>query len=330
MGGAIALRYAARYPEDVAGLVLIDVPGILHRSIYSEHLARREIEARVPGLAQLPNDPLDSLLGTAFGKVERKQLMPELVLQFAPARQKFLNGDPARIAGLALALEDFSRDIATVKTPTLILWGDRDAVAPLRTGRVLAAGLARARLEILKGSGHTPMDDVPQAFNARLREFLRAPQVESAGPALRAPLGPVASRRRGRCAGQADAVFEGEYERIEIRDCRGAIVRNARVQSMFIANSEVRIDDSRIGGAGGGLVADHARVVITASRIDGRVAITADAARLDVAGSEIVGDEAAVTARSLAEIVFSVSRVESPFSYGALHGYRVVTPQQSL
>jgi pimeloyl-ACP methyl ester carboxylesterase len=38
MGGAIALRYAARYPQDVTALVLVDVPGILHRMAYSKHL----------------------------------------------------------------------------------------------------------------------------------------------------------------------------------------------------------------------------------------------------------------------------------------------------
>jgi pimeloyl-ACP methyl ester carboxylesterase len=40
MGGTVALAYAASYPSRVSRLVLVDVAGVLHRSVYAEFLAR--------------------------------------------------------------------------------------------------------------------------------------------------------------------------------------------------------------------------------------------------------------------------------------------------
>jgi pimeloyl-ACP methyl ester carboxylesterase len=330
MGGAIALRYAARYPQSVSGLVLIDVPGILHRSVYSQHLARQGLGSKVPGLSMAPNDPLGNLLGNAFSSVERKQLMPELVLQFPQIRQKMLNGEPAKIAGLALALEDFTRDITAVKNPTLVLWGERDTVAPLRTGRLLAAVLPQSQLTVFEGSGHVPMDDVAEQFNKTVLDFLRNPQVNHVNSILRTPLTPVQNNRVAQCRDRDGMTFEGEYEQIKIIGCRNVVLRRARVHKLRLINSDVSIEDSRIGGGTGGLVADDARVIITGSRIEGKVAITVIEAKLDIAGSRIIGEEAAIAARYTSEVVFSVSRVESPYNFGELHGFRVVTAKDSL
>ena len=330
MGGAIALRYAARYPQSVSGLVLIDVPGILHRSVYSRHLARQGIGSMVPGLSYVPNDPLGGLLDNAISGVEKKHLMPELVLQFPQTRQKLLGGDPAKIAGLALALEDFTRDITAIRIPTQILWGARDTVAPLRTGQSLAAILPQSELVVFEDSGHVPMDDVPERFNKAILDFLRAPKISHIHATLREALTPVQSQRSMRCQDREGMTFTGGYEQLEINGCRNVVIRGARVHNLRITNSDVLIEDSRIGGGSGGMRADGAHVVITSSRIEGKVAITAIKARLDIAGSWIVGEQAAVAARETSEVVFSVSRVESPHTYNYLHGLRVVTSTAPL
>lgn len=330
MGGAIAMRYAARYSQSVSGLVLIDVPGILHRSVYSRHLARQGLGSMVPGLSYVPKDPMENLLSSAISSVEKKRLMPELVLQFPLTRQKLLNGEPARIAGLALALEDFTRDIVTIQTPTRLLWGERDTVAPLRTGRLLAAMLPQSQLTVFEGSGHVPMDDVPEQFNKTVLDFLRSPKAGHPNVILRDALTPVQNNRTTECRNRDGMTYQGEYERIEVSGCRNVLIRGARVHSLRIKNASVLIEDSRIGGGTGGLVADNAQVVITASRIEGKVAITAIGAKLDIAGSQIVGEESAVAASETSEVVFSVSRVESPHTYNFLHGLRVVTSTDPL
>lgn len=330
MGGAIALRYAALYPRDVKALVLVDVPAILHRSVYTKHMVAFGLSGLVPGLNLGENEFLGAKLGSMTGKLERLPVPIEMIVQLAPLRQRLLKGEPAKIAGLALALEDFSRDIDRVLTPTLLLWGDRDEIAPLRNGRMLAANLTNARLEVLPGSGHVPMDDAPSLFNKQLRAFLANPVMAERYNVLRddGPL-PV-STRRGRCIGQRGQVFEGDYERIDIEGCEAVVLRAVRAGTVRVVSSKVSIEDSRIGGASGGLMVETSRLLITSSRLEGDPAIAAADSRLDIAGSRLIGRAAAVTTRTTAELACSVCQVESARHHGALHGVRPVTPESPI
>lgn len=329
MGGAIALRYAALYPRDVAALVLVDVPGILHRLAYSQFLIHLGINF-LPSLYRAQNDHLSNLTGSILSLVERARPAPEVILASATLRQSFLNGEPARIAGLALALEDFSADATRVLAPTLVLWGGRDEIAPLRNGRVLSAMLPQAQLEVFETSGHTPMDDDPERFTRRVAAFLRTPVLDRRNDILHRELVWPASRRTASCNQRRDMVFEGDYDRIDIRRCRNVRLRNVRVRDLRITNAAVSIEDSLIGGTNGGLIVDDARVRITGCAIEGRVAITATASHLDIAGSRIAGLEAALVAPRRSEALFSMSRVQSPHFRGSLHELRVVAPGNPL
>ncbi len=330
MGGAIALRYATLYPEDVQALVLADVPGILHHLAYSRYLGHLGIDSFVPKIYRAQNDHLSNLMSTIAGKLEWAKPAPQIILLTPRLRQKLLSADPGRIAGLALVLEDFSADLGRVRAPTLVLWGGRDDLAPLRNGRVLSANLPQAQLEIFASSGHTPMDDVPELFNRRVTDFLRDPKLEQRNDILHRSMNWPDTARIGKCDGQRGMVFEGDYQRLTIGRCRDALVRNARVRELRIAEATVSIEDSLIGGDQGGLHVDDARVKITSSVIEGRVAITAIAAHLDIAGSRIIGKDAALEAPLTSEILFSLTRVQSPRFQGNLHERRVVTPETTL
>lgn len=329
MGGALALRYAARYPRDVAALVVADVPAILHRLAYSQHLSHLGIDF-LPSLYPAQNDHLNNLASTILGAVEKAQPTPEAIVASATLRKSLLSADPAKIAGMALAIEDFSFDIANVQAPTLVLWGGRDRIAPLRNARVLSASLPNAELEIFESSGHTPMDDVPEAFGARVLEFLREPVIvhRKAFPdAVHAPQ----TGRTGRCHKRRGMVFEGDYDRIEIVRCRDVLIRNARVREAHIANAAVNIEDSIIGGVhDGGLIVSDARVWVTSSAIEADTAIRLDEAHLNIAGVRIRGSDRAIAAERKSEVVCSLCRIESPHFRGGLHGLRVVLPGEPL
>ena len=60
---------------------------------------------------------------------------------------------------------------ASWSTPTLLVWGEKDAVLPPSTGEALAQRLG-ARLEILPGAGHAAYLEQPERFHALLLEFL--------------------------------------------------------------------------------------------------------------------------------------------------------------
>ena len=194
----------------------------------------------------------------------------------------------------------------------------------------MSANLPQAQLEVFEASGHTPMEDVPESFNARVSEFLAAPVLDRRNDILQREFAGPVSTRHGSCKGQRNVIFEGEYDRIDISRCRGALVRNARVRELNITDAAASIEDSLIGGEGGGLRVDNSRLYITSSKVEARIAITAVASRLDIAGSRIVGREAALDAPGKSEVLFSVSQVQSPHFRGSLHELRILTPDNPL
>jgi len=57
--------------------------------------------------------------------------------------------------------------------PTLLIWGDKDGLVPVRFGEAYRALIPGSRLVVLKDAGHAPFDEQKDAFVAALREFIR-------------------------------------------------------------------------------------------------------------------------------------------------------------
>ena len=144
---------------------------------------------------------------------------------------------------------------------------------------------------------------------------------------------------------ESNRVFEGDYDSLTIEGCDRARIRNARVRELRVLDSDVTIDDSRIGGGKIGLYARGSSVVVTGGRIEGDVAILASGSRLDLAAVEVNGRKAAVEAgleEGKAEegdeaagprrssVVFSLSRVRSPRTRGELHDFYSITRENPL
>ena len=71
---------------------------------------------------------------------------------------------------------DFLSEPATVKVPTLVLWGERDEVTPIEHSRQIADSIPGAVLKTIPDAGHIANIDQPEAFNRHLAEFLNAQQ----------------------------------------------------------------------------------------------------------------------------------------------------------
>lgn len=327
MGGAIALRYAASFPEDVERLVVVDAAGILHRAAYSQYLSEFGID-RLPVLGAQKKE-LEDIAGRALRFFESLNLAPEAILGSAALRARLLQGSPVKIAALALALEDFSPVPERIKAPTLIIWGKDDRLAPPRTGKLLAGLIPSARLTLLDRAGHVPMRDNPGAFRAALTQFLRGDAEPTVVAAAAKPT-PAIPARAGRCLNQPNKVFEGRYDTLAIERCEGAVIRNAEIGALTVSRSTVTIEASTLGNATTALAAEHSEITMTGGRIAGDVAVTLDQSHLDLAGVTLVGKDAAVRASTEGSVVFSICRIDSPEKRGSVHGYHLVTAATPL
>jgi pimeloyl-ACP methyl ester carboxylesterase len=74
---------------------------------------------------------------------------------------------------------------ATIKAPTLVLWGKHDELLPVGDGELLKRVIPNSRLVVLQKSGHIPQVEQPGEFNKSLHDFLAAKSIDAANSAPR-------------------------------------------------------------------------------------------------------------------------------------------------
>lgn len=174
MGGVVALRAAARWPDAVSALALIAPAGIVSTTRRAEiwmtmvtvvRPARFVARAR-RAIARRPN--LRPLAFGLWGAAEPRRLSPRSVLGFLEGP---LEHTDVGSAGRALVKDDPRQDLDRVRCPTLLVWGARDRLIPLEDGFEYARRL-RAPIRVVPAAGHLVVGEQPEACAEILLEFL--------------------------------------------------------------------------------------------------------------------------------------------------------------
>lgn len=66
-----------------------------------------------------------------------------------------------------------ARRLHRIAAPTLILWGDSDRIVPPIYAQAFQRAIPGAKVEIIRGAGHLPMDEQEDAFVSAVTGFLR-------------------------------------------------------------------------------------------------------------------------------------------------------------
>ncbi|MGQ0798683.1 MAG: alpha/beta fold hydrolase [Pseudomarimonas sp.] len=168
MGGGIAALVAARYPELVSKLVLLDAAGVrFDDNDFSRAVARGEHPFEVSDRATL-----DRQLGLVF---EQPPWVPwpadRAFIQRRIADQPFEREVLDRIARRDEALQPGIEAIS-IAAPTLLLWCRDDRIIDLSAARRYAGRIADTRTVLLEGCNHMPMMERPVETAAAIRGFV--------------------------------------------------------------------------------------------------------------------------------------------------------------
>jgi pimeloyl-ACP methyl ester carboxylesterase len=318
MGGAIALAYAAAYPDRVSRLVLVDTAGILHRSVYVEFLARTAVQ-RALGVDSPWYGPLTRAIER---RAENWPLHDEIALERAGVRQRILGGDPTAISAFAMTGTDFGRALRAIRAPTLVIWGAEDRIAPLRTGQALASAIPGARLVVLEGAGHAPQVGTPERFNAVLLDELD--ELPLAAPPYALAAEPVRGNRVEKCQGRRGEEFSGDYATLVLENCREARISNARIGRLHALHSSASIVNSYIRD---GVVAKQSRLQLTGGRVGAPLAL--DATSVDAAATRF--ESGAIAANSgEVPVTLRLSIAQATRSAALLHDIFRIAPGETL
>jgi hypothetical protein len=277
-----------------------------------------------------------------------------MVLNDPALRQKLMGGNPSTIAAYAMMMTDYSKTLSSMKVPTLIIWGKKDNVVPIRTARVLATNLPEAGMIVLKNAGHVPMLDEPLIMTNWLRRFVS--ENDSDFKALlknkRYRIDKSianASKRIAGCKNGSGRIFRGDYRVITIENCQNVVIDSARIGTLTIRNSQVVLNNCLVKSTGKAILVSGSDLQINGCTIAGSPAIEFRDSQLDIAGSKLKSDHAAlknadeaiVTQQpqtgplallnsSGATIIFSVTYLNSKYYEKILHGPVNFKPEQAM
>ncbi len=324
MGGAIALRYASLYPETLKKLVLVDVAGILHRSAFATASLKNatSFSDRFALFGSSPQQ-VELLLGDLIIASEGFPQPINAILGSSFFRGLLLRSNPSVIAALALLQEDFGTAIDTVGTPTAIIWGEDDNVAPLRVGKLLSARMSHARLDTLSDVGHVPMRDATNLFNRLLLKRLtnRLPKKAKAKDSQ--------SIKDFVCRSKKGIHIFGAYRNISISQCTGVVMEDVDAKEIQIEDSEVDIYNSRFRSNDTGMIVKNSVVTATALDIDAKTAISIYASKLDLAGVNILCEKGAIhfSGGDNSVVQISVSKIQGEYLHTV---YGLAKPSDSM
>jgi non-heme chloroperoxidase len=145
-GGQVALRLAVDQPERVLGLVLLGSPLRL-----SDKPGVREAWDSTFSLLEDPIAP-----GFVRGFIESTVVrpVPEAVRETLVKESLKVPAFVWKATIAGLLEEDLSAQLGDVAAPTLVAWGDQDAILPPSDQEALASGIYGARLLVYEGGGH--------------------------------------------------------------------------------------------------------------------------------------------------------------------------------
>ncbi|WP_422016177.1 alpha/beta fold hydrolase [Roseateles sp.] len=170
IGGRIAWRFAADHPERVARLVLIAPDGFASPGF--EYGKAPEVPASFRLMTHvLPKPLLRMSLAPAYADPEA------LNDRLAQRYFDLIRAPGARTALLErmrqTVLTDPRPQLRRITAPTLLLWGEQDAMIPFSNAADYVAALPHVRLVALPGIGHLPQEEQPGRGLAALRAFLQ-------------------------------------------------------------------------------------------------------------------------------------------------------------
>jgi pimeloyl-ACP methyl ester carboxylesterase len=175
MGGLVALEMFVADPRRVRNLILVDSGGVrmserrlavilvvlrMGSAVLRRHFIRRALATK-PWVRRLA-------LRATFR--DPRVMSPELAAKTMPLFGGRGFVDAVAAAGRAV----HATAPEAITCPVLLVWGERDVIAPPRCARQMHDRLPDSELAVFAGSGHAPMIEFPEQFNDLALRFIAA------------------------------------------------------------------------------------------------------------------------------------------------------------
>lgn len=163
-GGRVAIHLAARHPDRLDKLVLVDAAGI--RAPRTFRWYRRVAMAKLTKHVLNRLGPRGRALG---GRLVGRTASGDYSATAEALRPTFNR----------LVSADLTPLLPEIRASTLLIWGEQDEDTPLRDGETMQRLIPDAGLVVFEGAGHFAYADQPERFARIVRHFLGGTATDS-------------------------------------------------------------------------------------------------------------------------------------------------------
>jgi len=159
-GGQIAIQFAQKYPQKLEKLILVAAAGVRRKAGWRTKLLKyiAKIVSFVLYLGPF-RDLRNSIRNFLYMALRRKDYMKAQGIM----RDVFVK----------VVRQDMTPLFGQVTPPTLIIWGDKDPLTPVRDAYSMKEGIPQATLEIMQDRGHALNFEVPEQLAASIVRFVK-------------------------------------------------------------------------------------------------------------------------------------------------------------
>ncbi|MEA2422338.1 MAG: hypothetical protein QOF55_1437 [Thermoleophilaceae bacterium] len=181
LGGGVAMQMAYQFPERCERLVLVSSGGLgreVNLMLRAAVLPGSELV--LPVLASSRVLKASSAVGAFFGRLGMRA-GPDLEeiwrgfssLNDVGARTAFIHTLRGIVDAGGQRVNATDRLYLAQRVPTMLLWGERDPIIPIRHGRAAQELIPGSRFESFPNAGHFPHRTDPRAFVSCLDDFIQ-------------------------------------------------------------------------------------------------------------------------------------------------------------
>jgi pimeloyl-ACP methyl ester carboxylesterase len=158
-GGAIALMYALKYPQELEGIIIIGSGARLR--VHPMFLT--PCEEAIKGAPHKWHEMIEGWHRRTSADYKRRVI------------EKLKAVGPAAMLNDFLCCDKFDimDTVHEIKVPALIICGESDVMTPVKFANYLGTKIANSRVVIVSGAGHFVFAEKPEVVNKAVEDFLK-------------------------------------------------------------------------------------------------------------------------------------------------------------
>lgn len=159
-GGRVIIYLASKYQDIFNKIILTDAAGIKPKMTIKRFIKRASVKIS------------KAIIKLLYSNEKREEKLGKLRNKFASSDYAALDTDVMRGTFNKIVTLNLKDNLKNIKSPTLLIWGDKDTATPLYMAKIMEKEIKDSGLVVLEGAGHFSYLDQSSRYNIIVENFL--------------------------------------------------------------------------------------------------------------------------------------------------------------